>query len=401
MADADLDRAVEAAYAGAFWSAGQKCTATRRIYVQDAVYDDVPRRAARPGRARRRRRPCRPRHRGRPDREREAARRDPRRHRAGQGRGRDGRDRRRADRRRRLPARADRVRGRRPTTRSSRARRSSARSPRSTASPTSTRPSAGRTRSSSASRRRSSRATWRTRSASSTSSRRASCTSTRRRPAPTSTSPSVGSRAPASARTSRAARRWSSTRRSSPSTTMSDERWLVTGALGCIGAWTAVTLVREGAGVVAFDLSDDDRRLRLIAERRRARARSRSPAATSPSSETVERVLAEHEITHIVHLAALQVPFCRENPVLGAQVNVTGTVNVFEAAKRLGLANDDRLRQLGRGLRPAGRDRAEARSTASTRWRTRASPGSTRGRAASPASGCVRSRSTARAETRA
>jgi acyl-CoA reductase-like NAD-dependent aldehyde dehydrogenase len=40
MADAELDRAVEAAFAGAFWSAGQKCTATRRILVQDAVYDD-------------------------------------------------------------------------------------------------------------------------------------------------------------------------------------------------------------------------------------------------------------------------------------------------------------------------------------------------------------------------
>ena len=39
MADADLNRAVEAAYAGAFWSAGQKCTATRRIYVQAPVYD--------------------------------------------------------------------------------------------------------------------------------------------------------------------------------------------------------------------------------------------------------------------------------------------------------------------------------------------------------------------------
>jgi alpha-ketoglutaric semialdehyde dehydrogenase len=38
-ADAELDRAVEAAYAGAFWSAGQKCTATRRILVQEAVYD--------------------------------------------------------------------------------------------------------------------------------------------------------------------------------------------------------------------------------------------------------------------------------------------------------------------------------------------------------------------------
>jgi aldehyde dehydrogenase (NAD+) len=39
MADADLDRGAEAAYVGAFWSAGQKCTATRRIYVQDEVYD--------------------------------------------------------------------------------------------------------------------------------------------------------------------------------------------------------------------------------------------------------------------------------------------------------------------------------------------------------------------------
>jgi aldehyde dehydrogenase (NAD+) len=39
MADADLERAAEAAYAGAFWSAGQKCTATRRIYVQEGAYD--------------------------------------------------------------------------------------------------------------------------------------------------------------------------------------------------------------------------------------------------------------------------------------------------------------------------------------------------------------------------
>jgi alpha-ketoglutaric semialdehyde dehydrogenase len=37
--DADIGRAVEAAYAGAFWSAGQKCTATRRIYVQDPIYE--------------------------------------------------------------------------------------------------------------------------------------------------------------------------------------------------------------------------------------------------------------------------------------------------------------------------------------------------------------------------
>ena len=40
MADADLKRAADAAFAGAFWSAGQKCTATRRIYVQAAAYEE-------------------------------------------------------------------------------------------------------------------------------------------------------------------------------------------------------------------------------------------------------------------------------------------------------------------------------------------------------------------------
>ena len=117
---------------------------------------------------------------------------------------------------------------------------------------------------------------------------------------------------------------------------MPDERWLVTGALGCIGAWTAITLVREGAGVVAFDLGDDLRRLRLIGTPQEIDA-VEFVRGDITELATVERVLAEHEITHVVHLAALQVPFCRENPVLGSQVNVTGTVNVFEAARRLGL----------------------------------------------------------------
>jgi alpha-ketoglutaric semialdehyde dehydrogenase len=45
--DADIDRAVEAAYAGAFWSAGQKCTATRRIYVEEEAYDRFRERFAR------------------------------------------------------------------------------------------------------------------------------------------------------------------------------------------------------------------------------------------------------------------------------------------------------------------------------------------------------------------
>jgi nucleoside-diphosphate-sugar epimerase len=115
------------------------------------------------------------------------------------------------------------------------------------------------------------------------------------------------------------------------------ERWLVTGALGCIGAWTAVTLVREGARVAAFDLGDDLHRLRLVASPQEIDGIDFVRGDITDLA-TVERVLDENEITHVVHLAALQVPFVRENPVLGAQVNVTGTVNVFEAARLHGIA---------------------------------------------------------------
>jgi UDP-glucuronate 4-epimerase len=111
------------------------------------------------------------------------------------------------------------------------------------------------------------------------------------------------------------------------------ERWLVTGALGCIGAWTVATLVREGAEVTAFDFATDDRRLRLVGTPDEIEQVTVVRGDIAHLT-TVERALAEHEITHVVHLAALQVPFCKADPVLGAQVNVTGTVNVFEAAKR-------------------------------------------------------------------
>ena len=73
--------------------------------------------------------------------------------------------------------------------------------------------------------------------------------------------------------------------------------------------------------------------------------------------KTISHTVADHGVTHIVHLAALQVPFCKADPVLGAQVNVTGTVNVFEAAKQHGLGRADRLRELRSRIRPARRGR--------------------------------------------
>ena len=43
-----------------------------------------------------------------------------------------------------------------------------------------------------------------------------------------------------------------------------NEAFLVTGALGCIGAWTVKQLVDDGRHVVAFDLPGEPRRLRAL-----------------------------------------------------------------------------------------------------------------------------------------
>ena len=111
------------------------------------------------------------------------------------------------------------------------------------------------------------------------------------------------------------------------------ETALVTGALGCIGAWTVKALLDEGAPVVAFDLGENCSRLELVLSAEEL-ARVAFVQGDVTDLAALERVLDEHEIGRIVHLAALQVPFCRADPALGARVNVVGTVNVFEAVKR-------------------------------------------------------------------
>ena len=108
---------------------------------------------------------------------------------------------------------------------------------------------------------------------------------------------------------------------------------LVTGVLGCLGAWVARTLVRDGERVVGLDVGTDARRLREIATAEEAEQVALVVADVADLA-ALERALDEHEVTHVIHLAALQIPFCRADPPLGALVNVVGTVNVFEAVKR-------------------------------------------------------------------
>ena len=111
--------------------------------------------------------------------------------------------------------------------------------------------------------------------------------------------------------------------------------YLVTGALGAIGAWTVRSLLDRGQDVVTFDLGGSDHRLRLAVSDDELAGLHRVDGDVTDLA-ALERVLDEHDVAGVIHLAALQVPFVRNDPVAGAQVNVTGTVNVLEAVRRGG-----------------------------------------------------------------
>lgn len=119
---------------------------------------------------------------------------------------------------------------------------------------------------------------------------------------------------------------------------MANEHFLVTGAMGFIGAWVTRSLVREGVPVTAFDLSTERRRLRYLLDDEQLAA-VQFVQGDITDTEQVRRLVSDGRITHLIHLAALQVPFCQADPPLGARVNVVGTANVFEAAKAAGVSH--------------------------------------------------------------
>ncbi|MGI9296902.1 MAG: NAD-dependent epimerase/dehydratase family protein [Gammaproteobacteria bacterium] len=113
---------------------------------------------------------------------------------------------------------------------------------------------------------------------------------------------------------------------------------LVTGAGGCIGAWTVRMLLRQNAAVTAFDLSSDRRRLELLCDDPAEVSGAVWETGDIADGARVAEVFAKHKPAAVIHLAALQVPYCIANPELGARANVCGTVNIFQSAKECGAA---------------------------------------------------------------
>ena len=110
--------------------------------------------------------------------------------------------------------------------------------------------------------------------------------------------------------------------------------FLVTGASGFLGSWVTRELLARQARFVLFDRDADPRRLDQLLPQRPRDLNLVTGDVTDV--EALKRVIGEHQVNRVIHLAALQIPACRDNPLAGATVNVLGTLAVFEAARQSG-----------------------------------------------------------------
>lgn len=113
-------------------------------------------------------------------------------------------------------------------------------------------------------------------------------------------------------------------------------RILLTGGSGFIGAWIVRRLARRGIDVRVFDINGDRSTVTEIAGDVVARDLD---WRTGDIRATDEVGRAAQGCDGVIHLAGVLTPACSENPILGAEVDLIGTLNVFEAARQRGFAS--------------------------------------------------------------
>lgn len=112
-------------------------------------------------------------------------------------------------------------------------------------------------------------------------------------------------------------------------------RVLVTGATGCIGTWVMKQLLEQGHEVVVYDAAPDPWRLRMLLPDSEV-AKVKLVQGAIEDTAAVKKLILDEQVTHIVHLAAVLMPYCQANPVSGGMIDVIGTLNVFEGARDSG-----------------------------------------------------------------
>ena len=103
---------------------------------------------------------------------------------------------------------------------------------------------------------------------------------------------------------------------------------LVTGGCGFIGTWVVRELLQQGLRAVVLDMEERPARWQRVI----GGDSQQVPLVRGSllDRELLARVFAEHQVTHVIHLAALLTPACQTDPWEGCRVNVLGSVALFE-----------------------------------------------------------------------
>lgn len=105
---------------------------------------------------------------------------------------------------------------------------------------------------------------------------------------------------------------------------------LIFGGCGFLGSWITKSLLKKNLKITIFDLRIKTELLKnLIGDK------FNNIDFIEGDITDFEGVLkATKDMDYILNLAGLMTPDCSSNPSLGAEVNVKGSINVFEAIKR-------------------------------------------------------------------
>lgn len=117
---------------------------------------------------------------------------------------------------------------------------------------------------------------------------------------------------------------------------MSKMNVLITGGLGCIGSEAAKWTLRntDARVVIGSRKASQARMQRVLHDVDTARLEVVETDLTHANA--MAELLQEKNITHVVHMAALQTPDCNTHRDLGLQTNLAGTQNLIEAMKASG-----------------------------------------------------------------
>eukprot|EP01112_Ceratiomyxa_fruticulosa_P018055 TRINITY_DN5725_c0_g3_i1.p1 TRINITY_DN5725_c0_g3~~TRINITY_DN5725_c0_g3_i1.p1 ORF type:complete len:358 (+),score=73.55 TRINITY_DN5725_c0_g3_i1:90-1163(+) len=115
---------------------------------------------------------------------------------------------------------------------------------------------------------------------------------------------------------------------------------LITGGQGFIGAWIIKQLLWENQSiaspstnrVVVFDLKEDNSIFDQVLTPSEISSVEREYGDIA-DTQRVQQLVEKVNPTSIIHLAGVKIPGCKSDPLRGAEVNVLGTLNVFESAR--------------------------------------------------------------------